>query len=152
LHRPEAWETAVRKAAGVSLDIAIAQLSEADQKTLAALIPPAYAGETVGDSLQAYTADMARKVRLSYPTQAVARLVQQDDADAFKLGEARAATATLLKNAAAAGFRLGQTPVETFMKANPAVLNGIDNGETAKQSVKTLQRVYQITPSDEAMP
>ena len=33
---------------------------------------------------------MARKVRLSYPTQVVGRMIEQDTADAFKLGAARA--------------------------------------------------------------
>jgi len=153
-YRAEQWEAEVKTVAGVSPDILTEQLSEDDATKLKALIPPSYASETVGDGLTAYAEDMARKVRLSYPTQVVGRMVEQDADDKFKLGEAsaRSATATLLKNAAAEGFRLGQTPVDTFIEANSDVLNGIEGIETAKENVKTLQRVYQITPSDEAMP
>ncbi|HEV2124852.1 MAG TPA: hypothetical protein VGW38_19055, partial [Chloroflexota bacterium] len=70
------------------------------------VIPSAYAGETIEERLNAYAEDMARKVRLSYPTQVLGRSIEQDDADKFKLGEAqaRSATAALLKNAAAEGF------------------------------------------------
>src|SRR5215207_5618338 len=151
-YQAQKWEAEVREVAGVSLDGTIDELPEDDREKLEALIPPSYAGETVGAGLKAYAEDMARKVRLSYPTQVIGRMVEQDDADELKLGEARPATATLLKNAAAEDFRLGQTPVETFLKANPHVLNGTGDIEAAKQNVKTLQRVYQITPSDEAMP
>src|SRR5215204_4813905 len=151
-YQAQKWEAEVRQVAGVRPDVMTDELSDAEKQQLQALIPPSYAGETVGDGLKAYAEDMARKVRLSYRTQVVGRMVEQDDADELKLGEARPATATLLKNAAAEGFRLGQTPVETFLKANPDVLNGTGDNEAAKQNVKTLQRVYQITPSDEAMP
>src|SRR5215216_3252135 len=142
-YQAQKWEAEVRQVAGVRPDITTDELSEDEKQKLQALIPPSYAGETVGDGLKAYAEDMARKVRLSYPTQVVGCMVEQDDADELKLGEARPATAMLLKNAAAEGFRLGQTPVETFLKANPHVLNGIGDSETAKQNVKTLQRVYQ---------
>jgi len=83
-----------------------------------------------------------------------AHMVEHDDADEFKLGAARSATTTLLKNAAAMGFRLGQTPVESFVRDHSGVLSGIaaNEVETAKQGLKTLQRVYQLTPSNEAMP
>lgn len=151
-YRADKWETEVRKAAGVSLAGTIEQLSDDDKKKLEAFIPLAYAGEKLADRLNSYTADMARKVRLSYPTQVVGRMVEQDDADDFNLGAARAATATLLNNAAAKGFKLGQTPVETFIKANPGVLNGVSNIETATQNARILQRVYQITPGNETMP
>lgn len=153
-YQAEQWEAEVKREAGVSPNVTLEQLSEVDKRKLEALIPPAYAGATIGDGLKAYAEDMARKVRLSYPTQVMGRIVEQDDADEFKLGNApvRAATAKLLQNAAAAGFKMGQTPIETFIKTNPDVLIGTGATETAQQNVKTLQRVYQITPSDEAMP
>ncbi|MCD4767192.1 MAG: hypothetical protein K8R34_11840 [Methanosarcinales archaeon] len=140
-YQPEKWEAEIRK------------LADNDEQKLNALIPPAYEAEKVEDRLSAYTEDMARKVRLSYPTQVVGHMVEQDDADEFKLGIARSATTTLLNNAAVRGFRLGQTPVESFVRDHPEVLNGIgaNEVETAKQGMKTLQRVYQITPSNEAM-
>ena len=141
-YQPDKWKAEVRAVAGN------------DKQKLKALIPPAYEAENVEDRLSAYSEDMARKVRLSYPTQVVGHMVEQDTADEFKLGTARSATTTLLKNAASRGFRLGQTPVESFVRDHPEVLNGISTNmiETAKQGTKTLQRVYQITPSNEALP
>jgi hypothetical protein len=140
-YQPDKWKAEVRAVAGN------------DKQKLKALIPPAYEAENVEDRLSAYSEDMARKVRLSYPTQVVGHMVEQDTADEFKLGTARSATTTLLKNAAVRGFRLGQTPVESFVRDHPEVLNGIgaNKVETAKQGMKTLERVYQITPSNEAM-
>ncbi len=140
-YQPDKWKTEIRALVGN------------DEQKLNALIPPAYEAEKVEDRLSAYAEDMARKVRLSYPTHVVGDMVEHDTADEFKLG-ARPAASALLKKAASKGFRLGQTPVEAFVRDHPEVLNGIDANavETAKKSVKTLQRVYQITPSTEAMP
>jgi hypothetical protein len=162
-HRAEQWEAEIKRAAGINPDGEpevgginpdgeLGALAEADEEKLKALIPPTYASAKVGDGLKAYAADLARKVRLSYPTQVVGRLVEQDASGSFKLGESRAATALLLKKAAAENFKLGQTSVETFFKSNPQVVNGIANADAAQENIKTLHRVYQITPSDEAMP
>ena len=141
-YQPEKWEAEVRAVAGN------------DEQKLDALIPPAYEAEKVEDRLMAYAEDMARKVRLSYPTQVVEHMVEHDDADEFKLGAARPVTTKLLKKAAAIGFRLGQTPVESFVRDHSKELDDFDDNEieTAKQGMKTLQRVYQLTPSNEAMP
>jgi len=141
-YQPEKWKAEIRALAGN------------DEEKLNELIPPAYEAENVEDRLNAYSEDTARKVRVSYPTQVVEHMVEQDAADEFKLGTNRAATTALLKNVATRGFRLGQTPVESFVRDHPEVLNGIDTNaiESAKQGLKTLQRVYQITPGNEAMP
>src|ERR1041385_6395048 len=108
----------------------------------------------VVDALKIYAEDMARKSSRSYPHDVVVRMVEQDNHDDLRLGDAqaRSATAGLLNRAAAQGFRLGQMPVEAFVAAHPDVLDGTDNAEIAKQNVKTLQRVYQVTPSSEAIP
>jgi len=124
------------------------------EEKLQMYIPFIYGGETVKDRLRAYIEDMARKVCLSYPTHVVWRMIDQDIDDNFKLGEViRPLAATLLKNMADSGFELGQTPVEAFFKDHPEGLNNIDPTKigTVKESIKTFQRVYQITPSNEAM-
>lgn len=141
-HRPDQWKAEITALAGN------------DEQKLAALIPTAYLGDKVEDRLEAYAEDMARKVRLSYPTQVVGRMIEQDNADAFKLGAARGSTATLLKNAAGQGFRLGRTPVAAFLKTHAGVAAGMADNEfqSAQQQMMTMQRVYQITPSNEAMP
>lgn len=121
-------------------------LADNDEKKLNALIPERYADEKGEDRLDAYSEDMARKVRLSYPTQVIGRMIETDDK--FKPLAAHASTIELLKNAAQKGFRLGETPVAAFLKTNPDVTANI----AARQGLQMLQRVYQITPSNEAMP
>ena len=65
----------------------------------------------------------------------------------MKLGAGRQATATLLKKSAAQGFRLGETPVESFLAQHAGVTAGHVDAEleAAKQQMKTVQRVYQIS-------
>ena len=117
------------------------------------LIPPAYGGDTVEARLDAYAEDMARKVRRSYPTQVVARIIERDQGDALKLGTPREATAALLKKSASQGFRLGETPVESFLTSHAGVTAGLSTSDldTAKQQMKTVQRVYQISSTDQEM-
>lgn len=151
LHRAEAWMTEVLAQAGIPEDRRN-NLTDADRKTLDALIPAAYAAEDVEDRLSAYAEDMARKVRLSYPTQVVGRLMETDNN--FKALVANGATVTLLKNATKQGFRLGETPVTTFLRDHDEVTDGIDDAEVpaARQQLRQLQRVYQISLGNEAMP
>ena len=150
-HRAEAWATEVFEQAGIPANRRD-NLNDADKQKLNEVIPAAYAAEKVKDRLHAYTEDMARKVRLSYPTQVVGRLIETDDA--FKLPAAQDATVMLLKNATAQGFRLGETPVAKFLETHAGVTAGMagPDARAAKQQLQTLQRVYQITPSNEAMP
>ncbi|HEY5741739.1 MAG TPA: Tc toxin subunit A, partial [Terrimicrobiaceae bacterium] len=149
---PSKWEEEVKAVAAVSADFNIQEPSESDRQKLEALIPSAYTGATLEKRLHAYGEDMARKVRLAYPTQVLGRRLERDSVNAFQLGEGRSSTIALLKNAVAAGFRLGETPVHTFFQENSAVLNTIENVETAKQNLTTLQRLSQITPSDDGVP
>jgi len=149
-HRADSWVAEVLEQAGIPLDRRD-NLTDADKKKLDAEIPAAYAGEKVEDRLAAYAEDMARKLRLSYPTQVVGRMVEQEQ---IKLPAARDATVKLMKSAAGHGFRLGETPAQAFLNAHAAARAGMADVEfrAAQEQVKTLQRVYQITPSNEAMP
>ena len=150
-HRADTWAADVFDQAGVPQDRR-ANLTDADRKKLEAVIPAAFAGEKAEARLEAYADDMARKVRLSYPTQVLGRLIETDDK--FKLPTDHAATVTLLKGATAQGFRMGETPVASFLKSHAGVQGGMNDPEfqAAGQQMKVLQRVYQITPSNEAMP
>ena len=152
LHRAEAWVEEVLDLAGVPAGRR-GRLTAAQKTKLDELIPTAYAGDAVEDRLRAYAGDMARKIRVSYPTQVLTRRLEEEAA--FKLPAAHDATITLLNEAAGAGFRLGETPVVAFLEANPAI-GGRDipaaQAAAARQQVQVLQRVYQITPTDEAMP
>jgi hypothetical protein len=130
----------------------LSDLAGNDENELESIIPAAYVGEKVADRFAAYTADLARKVRIAYPTQVVARVLE-DEADTFKLGRARGATTLLLKEASKSGFKLGTTPVQKFVTANPAAIQRVPRAEqqAAIRGAMKLQRAYQITPSNAAM-
>lgn len=150
-HSAAAWKTELFEQAGIPQDRR-ANPTEDDRKKLEAVIPATYAGEKVEARLDAYAEDMARKVRLSYPTQVLGRLMETDQR--FKIPSGHDATVKLLKNATAQGFRLGETPVSTFLQSRPGVRDGLSEAEfrDAGEQMKVMQRVYQITPSNEAMP
>ena len=150
-HSAAAWKTELFEQAGIQQDRR-ANPTEADRKKLEAAIPATYGGEKVEARLNAYAEDMARKVRLSYPTQVLGRLMETDQH--FKLPSGHDATVKLLKNATAQGFRLGETPVSRFLQSRPGVRDGLSEAEfnTAGEQLKVMQRVYQITPSNESMP
>src|SRR5207245_1727866 len=61
---------------------------------------------------------------------------------------------TFLKNAEGLGFALGRVPIEKFVRENEAKLfQGISvaDKKATNDNVKLLQRLYQITPTDEAL-
>lgn len=45
------------------------------------IIPPAYQGKKTADRLDAYAADLARKVRLSFPTKVIRRMMENGELD-----------------------------------------------------------------------
>ncbi|RPI94811.1 MAG: hypothetical protein EHM40_05340 [Chloroflexi bacterium] len=155
---PETWVRdilAVAKVSGKSLK----NLSKAKTDTLNQVIPTVYAGENVEDRLRAYAQDMARKIRLSYPTHVVGRLLERDDKFRRMIPEedVRQETVRLLKDATARGFRLGQTPVARFFRSDQALPKNKNSKANAEaqitvQQVEKLARIYQITPDDESMP
>lgn len=146
-HRPETWAAEVLKQAKIPAKRRN-KLTDADKKKLDELIPTAYAAPTMEERLTAYTEDMARKVRLSYPTQVLGQMLETDDK--FK-PLADAASAGLLKSSAKNGFRLGETPIDPYFKAR-MTQDEFEAAQPQLQQMKTLQRLYQITPSNEAMP
>lgn len=149
-HRADTWAAEVLAQSGIPSERRD-NLTDADKQKLEAEIPAAYMGEKIEERLALYAEDMARKVRRSYPTQVLGRLIEQDH---IKVPAARAATVNLMKSAAGHGFRLGETPVGAFLNTHPEARGGMADADfhAAQEQVKTLQRVYQITPSNEAMP
>lgn len=143
LYRKDAWTTRLTTLAGNN------------DTVLAQLIPPAYAHERLSDRLDAYVADLALKVRQSFPSQVVTRMLEKDE---LTLGAQhdllKAPVHTFLKNASAQGFQLGRTSISQLMAQHGvAVLEGIapEDVEKAQDGAKILQRAYQMTPTDEAM-
>ncbi len=126
-----------------------------NDEALNRLIPPAYIGEKAADRQKAYAADLARKVRLSFPTRVVAQMIKNDE---LSLGDDHEAVKTPVKtfldNATRAGFELGSLSLAMFIKQNEdKVFAGIDPEVKDKtiQNVRKLQRLYQITPSNESL-
>lgn len=150
-YSPAAWKAEVFEQAGVP-KARWANPTVEDLKKLDVVIPTTYTDEKVEDRLDTYAEDMARKVRLSYPTQVLGRLMETDRR--FKLSSGHGATVKLFKKAIAQGFRLGETPVSMFLQSHPDLGEGLGKVDlhTATEQLKTMQRVYQITPSNEAMP
>ncbi len=143
LHQPEGWKTRLQT------------IARHNDKELAALIPKSYGADATDERLEAYAGDLARRVRMSYPTHVTARMLETG---AFSIpglaGSDAAAIAKLIKRAADLGYRMGETPVEKFFRDHGKELAaGIKDAdvEIAKKHLKHLHRLHQITPSDEAL-
>jgi hypothetical protein len=135
-HKPDTWQKTL-----------IALANGAGNAAIDALIPSAYSGETTADRLAAYSGDLARRVRLSFPTHAVARMIETKELAIETAAAPR--VSTFLRTAAGLGYRLGRTPLNTFLKASGTALPAMD--DAAKQAVRAVHRIYQVTPSTESM-
>ena len=134
-YRADTWQKTINTVAGPNAD------------NLKSLIPAIYPGKTTDDRLLAYSADLARKIRLSFPTETTARMI--DNQELTLKGTTGAGVTRLLKAAAPLGFKLGRTPLNAFLKNPPHGLPVLDTAAT--QSLKTLYRLYQITPSSDSL-
>jgi hypothetical protein len=112
------------------------------------IVPPAYA-HTVNPK-EAYASDLARKIRISYSTEVTFNMIETGE---LKIEGGNENLSAFLKNAVRKGFKLGETSIDAFLKANPDAFEGIDAAarKTTTEMLKTLQRVYQITPGNDAM-
>ena len=140
LYSPDAWKERIRAVSGGGA-------------ALDAAIPPAYVGAKPTERLDAYAADMARKVRLSFPTQVIGKMVASEE---IALPDARVRTgvASFLRQAPAKGFELGRTPVGRFVREHgQEILGNLATAGAGRivEGVKTLDRLWQITPSDHAL-
>ncbi len=121
------------------------------------LIPSIYEAEKVKDRLSAYSEDLARKVRLSYPTRVVSNMIinsglvlgpQHDDQ--------KDSVHKFLTQAEGLGFKLGEQSVDGFIKniegsGNNTTVPVLDYDQETLQAVKKLSRLYQISPSNESL-
>lgn len=135
-HKPATWQNLLTHLAGTGGDGA-----------LSALIPLAYPGSETVDRMAAYAGDLARRIRLSYPTQVVARMIETNDL-ALPVAAAPQTTA-FLRVAATLGYSLGRTPLNRFLAASTGKVPTLD--AAARNGVATLHRLYQITPSMESL-
>ncbi|MGV1003418.1 MAG: neuraminidase-like domain-containing protein [Candidatus Nanopelagicales bacterium] len=121
-----------------------------DDAELGELIPANYAGDATADRLDAYAEDMARKIRLSYPTQVVTRMAETGE---LALGQSATEAVQLLKQASDQGFELGRHSITAYLQQPGHTISGLSEAQLSAgaETVKTLHRVYQVTPSNESM-
>ncbi len=126
---------------------AINSIAGSDAQKLQLLIPATYGGVTPADQLEAYAADLARQVRVAYPTRVLAQMAS---AGSLNLGATEAPkVSAFLKAADSAGYQLGRTPFNAFLKNLPKTVPAPDPPTIGL--AKTLHRLYQITPSNESL-
>lgn len=150
LHASQGWTERI-------LDAAEVPQAERDNPGAAALarldavVPAEYLGETPMQRMAAFGADMARRIRIAYPTETLAEKVA---AGAFTAQAAASPVAGLLRAAAARGFVMGEEAVTTFLARQSDLVENLDPDERALAvaEVKSLQRLHQITPEDDAIP
>lgn len=113
------------------------------------MVPPAFASDD--DAVTTYAEELARRVRVAYPTQVTAALVARRDV--VVPGVEAEPLAKTLKAAAVEGFRLGMVAPTRFIDSHAAVVGGLDDEGRRKvtEGLEALHRVHQITPSNAAM-
>jgi hypothetical protein len=111
-------------------------------------VPPAYADAP--SPKDAYAEDMARKVRISYSTEVAWNMI---DSGEWEIEGGNEKLSAVLRKAIDKGFKLGQTSIDAFLAANQDVFGDLGDFDkrTTTEMIKTLQRVYQITPGNGAM-
>ena len=104
-------------------------------------VPKDIPGETDKEKKRNYINYMVSMLKISYPTSVVAEMVHNDElsVDAAVKGE-------VYKFLQDGEFEIGVHPVEKFIKDKNRKL-----GKEALNETKRLQRVYQVSPSDNAM-
>lgn len=135
-HAPTAWQQALTEAA------------RAVGKNVGDLIPPAYASEKPDAASVIYCEDLARKLRMSYPTEVTVELMRQKEISIGSTESENTGTYQLLKKASSLGFKLGRQSVNRFLKDKKDDLQA-DTASAAH--LKTLHRLYQITPNDKSL-
>lgn len=112
------------------------------------VVPAAFAG--AANPKETYAEDMARRVRISYSTEVTWNMI---DSGELKIEGGNESLSAVLRKAIDKGFKLGQTSIDPFLKANQDVFGDLDDRDkrVTTEMLRTLQRVYQITPGNDAM-
>ena len=124
LYKPEAWDTVLSNGIPVPKDMP---------------------GETDKEKKSNYKNYMVSMLKISYPTAVVAEMVHNNELPAKGGSKVEDEVYKFLQDTQDK-FEIGAHPVEKFIKDN-----NIKLGEEALNELKRLQRVYQVSPSDNAM-
>lgn len=109
-------------------------------------VPKEIPGDTPEAQRANYAEYLAAQVRLSYPTAALAHMVGNGSLPLVGAAPGISDQVHDFLTEHQGQFEIGMQPVEQFIAHNQIIVP-----ETTVAQVKSLQRVYQITPSDEAM-
>ncbi len=113
---------------------------------ITAAVPPQVPGNTPAEQQANYASLLASQVRIAYPTAVVADLVQKGTAQVLGGQTVQTGVAAFL-NAQQEQFNIGTEPVEAYIARTK--IGGTQPDVVAQ--IKRIQRVYQITQTDQAM-
>jgi len=114
--------------------------------TTATPIPKEIPGDTAEARRANYAEYLAAQVRLSYPTASVAQMVKSGEMPLTGAPQGASDQVHGFLTAHQGKFEIGVQPVQQYIAQNQ-----IQVPDQTVQQVRRLQRVYQITPSDQAM-
>ena len=108
-------------------------------------VPAEVPGESEAEKRSSYAELMANQLRLSYPTAVITEQLRSGE---FKLRAPDAVRSSVQEFLISqqGKFELGMHPVDTYLKDNQLNLD-----TAAADALRTLARVWQISPSDSAM-
>lgn len=120
------------------------------------LVPPMIPGKDDAERVKNYARELGRKVRISYPTQVAVQRVKQGE---LRFGtdhdDVKQPFLDLLGRAEKHGFEIGRTAIGPFLKKHEANLFTTSAERAVKEkaldAVKRFNRLYQITPNDDAL-
>ncbi|HEY9431906.1 MAG TPA: neuraminidase-like domain-containing protein [Blastocatellia bacterium] len=114
--------------------------------TSATPIPKEIPGDTAEARRANYAEYLAAQVRLSYPTASVAQMVKSGELPLTGAAQGASDQVHAFLTQHQGKFEIGVQPVQQYIAQNQLQI-----ADQTVQQVKRLQRVYQITPSDQAM-
>ena len=128
-------------------------LANGNEDQLNKLIPNTYLGEETEEKLNNYANDLARKVRISYPTQTLKNQIKEGEFTVnVKGNNVNSGVQRFLNNALTldSTFTINKGAFGKFTEENRVeLMEGVD--ETDLEGVKVLKRMYQITPDDDTL-
>jgi hypothetical protein len=137
---------------GVSDPLQLAQLGYHSPSKWNALltrttpIPKEIPGDTDEARRANYAEYLAAQVRLSYPTASVAQMVKSGEMPLTGAAQGASDQVHAFLTQHQGKFEIGVQPIQQYIAQNQ-----LQVPDQTAQQVKRLQRVYQITPSDQAM-
>jgi hypothetical protein len=111
-------------------------------------IPQEIAGENEQEKKENYINYMTLLLKKSYPTLVVSEMIKTDELKVNDLNVKDEICDVLNKLYEKLEFQIGVQPIEKVIKDNPTIITIEDQ---ALKELKKVQRIYQLTPSDETM-